>query len=188
VSHRGFVFGRLFGDFFASHSCHPEKEILMRKFTLLSSVLLASFLATIQAADSSSMNLPATSTAKTAEIQTGGNSDAYYEKTFPVIKQKALLKDLQKKDVVTVDANGTESYASGHIPGAIDFAASGDKFASMLPDKKDALIVAYCGGPGCEAWRKAADKLHALGYTNVRHYKGGIQEWKTSKQPVEKAG
>ncbi len=154
----------------------------MRKASFLSSVALAALCASIQARAADS-----TTTAKTSEIKTGAMSDSSYEKLFPVILQKDLVKNLHKKSVTVVDANGSESYADGHIPGAIDFHGAGDKFTDMLPKKKNALIVAYCGGPGCEAWRQAADKLHALGYTNVRHYKGGIQEWKTSGKPMEKA-
>ncbi len=56
---------------------------------------------------------------------------------------------------------------------------------------KDAEIIVYCAGPKCPQSRMAAEKLEAFGYTNVRAYEGGIEEWKelglkveTTEQPV----
>ena len=53
---------------------------------------------------------------------------------------------------------------------------------------KDALIVAYCGGPQCMAYKAAAKKAVALGYTNVKHLSAGISGWKDAGEKVEKAG
>jgi rhodanese-related sulfurtransferase len=97
---------------------------------------------------------------------------------FPEIKREALVKALHDKTAFVVDANGPDSYASAHIPGAVSFDKAKGEFSGTLPADKNALIVAYCGGPGCEAWCGAADKLEAMGYKNIRHYKGGIKEWK----------
>lgn len=112
---------------------------------------------------------------------------AYYESRFPDLSAADLNRVMKKKAVVLVDANGSESWKEGHLPGALDFEGSGSDLEGSLPADKNALIVAYCGGPGCRAWNRAADKLEALGYTNVRHYKGGLQEWKKSGRPLEKS-
>lgn len=53
---------------------------------------------------------------------------------------------------------------------------------------KDAEVVVYCAGPKCPQSRMAAEKLQALGYTNVRAYEGGIEEWKGSGRSVERVG
>lgn len=42
---------------------------------------------------------------------------------------------------------------------------------------RDAEIVVYCSGPGCPQSLLAAEKLTTVGYTNVRVYEGGLQEW-----------
>ena len=47
---------------------------------------------------------------------------------------------------------------------------------SNLP--KDAEVVVYCAGPKCPQSGNAAQKLQALGFTNVRAYEGGLEEWK----------
>ncbi len=52
---------------------------------------------------------------------------------------------------------------------------------------KDAEVVVYCAGPECPQSRMAAEKLQALGYTNVRAYEGGLEEWKRLGHGVESA-
>lgn len=120
-----------------------------------------------------------------SEIKAGGKKTSYQTR-FPEIKREELVRAMEAKSVFLVDANGTESYAEGHIPGAINFEALGERFAEALPQDKEALIVAYCGGPGYKAWCTAADKLEEMGYKNIRHYKGGIKEWKTAGLATEK--
>src|SRR5947209_14149338 len=85
-------------------------------------------------------------------------SRAAADHKYPDISIKDLKKAIDKHEVTLIDANGSESYAEGHIPGAIDFAAVGDKLAAKLPKEKDALVVAYCGGPQCMAYKAAAEK------------------------------
>ena len=53
---------------------------------------------------------------------------------------------------------------------------------------KGAEVVVYCAGPKCPQSRMAAEKLQALGYTNVRAYEGGIEEWKQLGHEIETAG
>ena len=84
------------------------------------------------------------------------------------------------------DSNGTDSFKDGHIPTAIDFEAKASHLADNLPSDKHALIVAYCGSPECPAWKQAASAVAALGYTNVKHFVGGISGWEKSGAPVEK--
>jgi rhodanese-related sulfurtransferase len=106
---------------------------------------------------------------------------------FPDISRTDLKKAIDAKSVTIVDVNGTASYKSGHIPGAINYVAVKDDFASKLPADKDALIVAYCGSPACGAYAKAAEAAKQLGYTNVKHYSDGISGWKEAGEPTAKA-
>ena len=87
--------------------------------------------------------------------------------------------------LVLLDANGSDSYQAGHIPGAIDFAANKDNLASVLPTDKHQLVVAYCGGEKCTAYQAAADAAVKLGYLDVRHFAPGISGWKNSGQATE---
>src|SRR4051794_37206979 len=107
---------------------------------------------------------------------------------YPDLTIQQLKSAIDKKQVTVIDANGTDSYKDGHIPTAIDFEASAAQFEKMLPTDKNALIVAYCGGPQCMAYKAAAKKAVALGYTNVKHLSAGISGWKDAGEKVEKAG
>ncbi len=98
-----------------------------------------------------------------------------------------LKAALAAKTVTVLDANGTDSWQAGHIPGAIDFATQTAKLASLLPQDKGALVVAYCGGPKCGAYKSAAAAAKKLGYTNVKHLSAGISGWKKAGETVEKA-
>jgi rhodanese-related sulfurtransferase len=98
---------------------------------------------------------------------------------FPDITIDQLKAAIEAKSVTILDVNGTESYKAGHIPGAIDFEVRKEKLAAALPKDKDALIVAYCGGPSCGAYAKAAKAAKDLGYKNVKHLSAGISGWKS---------
>lgn len=99
---------------------------------------------------------------------------------YPDVSIKELKSAIEKKNVTLIDVNGTESWEKGHIPGAIDFESNEEKLAQLLPKDKNALIVAYCGGPKCMAYKQAAKVAEKLGYKNVKHLSAGISGWKES--------
>ena len=105
---------------------------------------------------------------------------------FPDISISELKTAIESKKVVVIDVNGSESYKKGHIPGAIDFGANEAKLAKVLPKDKKALVVAYCGGPKCNAYQSAAKAAQKLGYTNVKHLSAGISGWKEAGEKTEK--
>ena len=78
------------------------------------------------------------------------------------------------------------TFKKGHIPTAIHFASTKD-LSKALPEDKKTLIVAYCGGPGCSAYKRGASAAEKLGYTNVKHLSAGISGWKKAGADVEKA-
>jgi rhodanese-related sulfurtransferase len=123
---------------------------------------------------------PGHSAPKPKEESKEVKKEAFAEVTLAELKE--LVKE---KKVVLLDANGTESYKKGHIPGALDVAALGKGLAAKLPQEKDALIVAYCGGPKCGAWKGAAGIAAKLGYTNVKHFAGGLSGWKEDGGELE---
>jgi len=96
-----------------------------------------------------------------------------------------LKTAISAKTVVLLDANGSESFAKGHLPGAIDFTANEKDLAKVLPADKGALIVAYCGSPKCGAWKSAASAAAKLGYTNVKHFSGGLKGWQEAGEKLE---
>jgi len=111
---------------------------------------------------------------------------AVYAVHYPEIKITELKSAMASKQVTIIDVNGTESYRQGHIPGAVDFTANKEKLASVLPKDKNALVVAYCGGPKCNAYESAAKAAQKLGYTNVKHLAAGISGWQEAGERMEK--
>ncbi len=105
----------------------------------------------------------------------------------PDISHGDLQKAVAAKAVTLLDANGTESFKEGRIPGAIDYASAKAKLASMLPKDKGALIVAYCGNEYCSAYLSAATAAMELGYTNVKHYSRGIDGWRKAGGKLDKS-
>ena len=105
----------------------------------------------------------------------------------PEVSLDELKKIVAAKSATIIDVNGADSYAKGHIPTAISFAKASGNFAAVLPKDKSAPIVAYCGGPLCTAWEDAAKAAKDLGYSNIKHFKGGIKGWTAAGQAVEKS-
>jgi rhodanese-related sulfurtransferase len=99
------------------------------------------------------------------------------------------VKDVQaladSKQAVIIDVNSPDSYKSGHVPGALSFAAIKDNLAASLPADKSTLIVAYCGNPKCGAYLSAAKAAKQLGYTNIKHMSAGISGWKEAGMKTE---
>ena len=104
---------------------------------------------------------------------------------YPEITIPQLKAAMSSKQVVLLDANGTEKWSKEHIPGAIDFTTAQSHLASVLPKDKNALVVAYCGGPKCRAYEAAAKAAAKLGYTNVKHLTAGISGWQDAGEKTE---
>ena len=76
---------------------------------------------------------------------------------------------------IILDVRREDEFAAGHIPGAINIAneSIGMEAPSELPDK-DQIIYIYCRSGNRS--KQAADKLVAIGYTNIIEF-GGILDW-----------
>ena len=94
------------------------------------------------------------------------------------ISRDELEHAIDAGSVTVVETLRAEHFAQGHLPGAvhIHFEEVEERAAQVLPDK-DALIVTYCSNTACQNSRVAAAKLAKLGYTNVRRYEEGKQDW-----------
>jgi rhodanese-related sulfurtransferase len=89
-------------------------------------------------------------------------------------------------EVTLVHALPEEYFRKEHIPGALqmDHERVDEQAPERLPDK-DAAIVTYCASLTCPNSAIAANRLVALGYTNVREYAAGIADWIEAGLPVE---
>jgi mannose-6-phosphate isomerase-like protein (cupin superfamily) len=86
-----------------------------------------------------------------------------------------------------VDALPPPAYGRRHLPGARNVAAEDgdDHVAVALPDKAAAIVV-YSTDAGCARAPELADRLQALGYSDVRVYREGIEDWVGAGLPLER--
>ena len=95
-----------------------------------------------------------------------------------------------KRGAVFIDARQQDFYThEGHIKGAVslpfeDFDAGFARVKDRLPSK-DAELVCYCSGYGCEESAEIAKLLIEHGYRRVLVYEGGWPEWTEAGLPVE---
>lgn len=103
-----------------------------------------------------------------------------------LITRDELKAAIDRDEVTVVDALGESYYAQQHIPGALNLVEAdvASHAAALLPDK-DAAIVTYCSNAACPNSQAVATLLTKLGYTNVRKYRDGIQDWAEAGLPVE---
>jgi rhodanese-related sulfurtransferase len=103
-----------------------------------------------------------------------------------LISRDELRAEIAAGTVTVVDALGGDYYARQHLPGAIPLVESdvADRAAALLPDRA-APVVTYCSNPSCPNSQRVADRLTALGYTNVRKYREGIEDWTEAGLPTE---
>ena len=78
--------------------------------------------------------------------------------------------------LVVVDSRSTEAWEQGHIPGAVHIPTGdiAERAPALIP--RDAVVVTYCWGPGCNGATRAALAFARLGY-QVKEMLGGYEYW-----------
>ena len=97
---------------------------------------------------------------------------------YPDISIGDLEKAIKAGKVVVIDVNGAKSFTKrSHIPTAVSFKDAKSLAKQLAKSKKDTLVVAYCGGPTCNAYKRGASAAADLGFKNVKHLSAGISGW-----------
>lgn len=91
------------------------------------------------------------------------------------------------EDIVVIDARSAEAFVKEHIPGAISV-----PHRTMAPEttrhiQKEALVVTYCDGIGCNASTKGALNMVKLGF-RVKELIGGLDWWKRDGHATQTGG
>jgi len=87
---------------------------------------------------------------------------------------------------VLVDALPSIAYAGAHLPGAVSIPPERlDTLAARRIPTLDTEVVVYCANPACTSSVEVARRLVELGYTNVCHFAGGKDEWRSRGLPLE---
>ncbi|WP_256078567.1 rhodanese-like domain-containing protein [Massilia sp. YIM B04103] len=81
-----------------------------------------------------------------------------------------------QQDFVLLDVRGTEKYAAGHVPGAIDMAQRKIIGSRLAAYPAGTVFITYCAGPHCNGAARAAIRLAQLGRP-VKIMTGGITGW-----------
>lgn len=109
------------------------------------------------------------------------------------ISRQELQKGIAEGSVVVVDTLPADMHAQAHLPGAVNIpgypyetaAASTDEHAPRLLPDKNAHLALYCINVPCRNSEFVGRRLKELGYTHVRKYAEGIQDWMRAGLPVE---
>ncbi|GGM62933.1 rhodanese-like domain-containing protein [Dactylosporangium sucinum] len=78
--------------------------------------------------------------------------------------------------LVVVDSRGPQAWAQGHVPGAVHLPTAEIALRAPAEIPRDADVVTYCWGPGCNGATRAALEFARLGY-RVREMLGGYEYW-----------
>ena len=103
------------------------------------------------------------------------------------ITRDELRALIDSGDVTVVEALGPQYYEDAHLPGAINIPHTEvTRLAPELLPDKDAPIVTYCSNTACQNSQIALAQLRSMGYTNVRKYAEGKQDWTEAGLPLER--
>jgi len=86
---------------------------------------------------------------------------------------------------VLMETLPVESYRQTHLPGAINLPP--EQVRALAPEllpRKDIEVIVYCARASCHASDRAAQELSDMGYSNVRRYVGGKEDWIRAGLPV----
>ena len=88
--------------------------------------------------------------------------------------------------LVIAEALPERYFSAEHLPGAVNLPHDqvADLAPELLPDR-EAEVVVYCANAACKNSQAAAEALIELGYSRVRKYAEGKQDWIDAGLPVE---
>lgn len=111
----------------------------------------------------------------------GQNSDKFKSltaKDFSVVLSKDQNPQL-------LDVRSPAEFSESHLQKAINLNLNGDNFeaeAQKMDKTKPVYVYCHAGGRS----KKAAAKLHELGFENILELNGGISDWKSNQLPTQK--
>lgn len=148
--------------------------MIKTKTTLLLAAVMAIFMvfpACSSKGSTSSIISSGTAFDESKALAESGSSGGYHKLTAE--EAKAMMDG--SEDIIVVDVRTQEEYDEGHIPNSvlIPNETITQTPPEQLPDK-DATILIYCRSGNRS--RQAAEKLLAMGYTNIYDF-GGIRDW-----------
>jgi rhodanese-related sulfurtransferase len=104
------------------------------------------------------------------------------------VSRDDLKAKLDRADaIVLLEALPATYYEDAHLPGALNMPHDRvDALAPTLIPSLSTEVVVYCASLPCPNSEIAARRLQALGYTNVREYAEGKEDWVNAGLPIER--
>ena len=89
-------------------------------------------------------------------------------------------------NAIVVEALPAPYYDDAHLPGARNLPHDSDNatITAVLPDHETTVVV-YCSNVACQNSTILSRRLAELGYTDVRKYEAGKEDWINAGLPVE---
>ena len=101
------------------------------------------------------------------------------------ITRQDLEAAIASGSVVVLEILPSMYFETEHLPGARNLPLDDLGRVGEVVATRDTPVVTYCSNTECQNSGIAAAKLEELGYTNVRKYAGGKQDWIEAGLPVE---
>ncbi|MBI3919954.1 MAG: hypothetical protein HY318_00950 [Armatimonadetes bacterium] len=107
--------------------------------------------------------------------------------TSPLVGLKEAFRLFNSGTCLFVDTRHKDDYLKEHVDGAVCLPL--ETFDESLPSVAVALsqatiIITYCDGVDCNSSVELAQKLHEMGFKEVRAFVGGWNEWKKARHPT----
>lgn len=107
------------------------------------------------------------------------------DKETEAIDLQALVRRMERGEVVLLDVRPPEEFATAHVRGAVSIALAELKARlKELPKKKK--IIAYCRGPYCLLASEAVSVLRKAGFDATLMH-DGVAEWRARGLPIEES-
>jgi len=113
----------------------------------------------------------------------------WQSKDYIEIGTLIIKSAFDKNDAFIIDTRPYPKFIGETIPGAIAIPDTEfEKLKGRLPADKNTKIITFCAGCECHKSHAVAQKLIAMGYTDVSNYSAGLPGWKKAGYKTTKGG
>ncbi len=108
--------------------------------------------------------------------------------TATLTREALALRIERGDDFVLAEVLPEPYWRKAHLPGAVALPLDEveARAGRLFPDRSTSIVL-YCANVECLNSHVAAERLSALGYTDVRIYEGGKADWRSAGLPLESA-